>query len=338
MPECSVCLEKEAKYTCPACDARTCSVECVKRHKLRTECTGAVDPAQFVANKDLTLSLALGNRDYNYLLRLERKIQLGKTDVKAAAPSVFKRAHNPMRNAKRQKPNDDGDRRLAQVARVFPNAPQTAVKRGNTLVVLLPPGMSRASQNKSGYDKKSASFTWTVEWAPWQQAGACKPILSFRVKETLSLREAFPVSVLAHNDNVSVEPQNLHFYLDNCINTSGRERAVIALNADATLAACLENKVVLEFPKIYVTWEPEVLTAFVQPESEAYGVESDSDSSSDESSDSESDSSDSDSDEAPEETSSRPPIQPEATLPQQPEPSMPMVLQEPEEDAEPPSA
>lgn len=37
---CRVCFEKEAEYVCPGCKTRTCSLECVKKHKIDTGCTG----------------------------------------------------------------------------------------------------------------------------------------------------------------------------------------------------------------------------------------------------------------------------------------------------------
>jgi len=37
---CEICYAFEAKYRCPACERRTCSVECVRRHKEQYDCTG----------------------------------------------------------------------------------------------------------------------------------------------------------------------------------------------------------------------------------------------------------------------------------------------------------
>ena len=36
-----MCNEREARYRCPACDKQTCSVECVRKHKLNDNCTGS---------------------------------------------------------------------------------------------------------------------------------------------------------------------------------------------------------------------------------------------------------------------------------------------------------
>lgn len=40
MVQCLVCRESEAKYKCPACGMQTCSLPCVKRHKMESSCSG----------------------------------------------------------------------------------------------------------------------------------------------------------------------------------------------------------------------------------------------------------------------------------------------------------
>lgn len=315
---CSICMEKEAKYTCPACNTKTCSVECVKRHKLRLECSGEVDPTKFISNKTLSSSLALVNRDYNYLLNFERRVSLGKADIKTNARNVFKRSFSAPNPSKRQRPNTEiEDPRTEQVNRVFANAPQTSIKRENTMVIHLPSGMSRSIQNKSGFDKKAGSYIWTVEWVPVDSSGAAhKSFISFRLKERTLLWECVPLNVLqASIPNEHFAQEKLHFYLENCINTSPRRRSIIKLNPHDTLGAVLAEKVVLEYPKIYIVGNDSTWKEYVQEKDDAYSIskpdlDSDSDSSDSDSesgSDSASDSSDSesDSDEAPEETSSK---------------------------------
>lgn len=313
-------MENEAKYTCPACKAKTCSLECVKRHKLRLECSGQVDPAKFVPNKELSSSHALVNRDYNYLLKFERKILLKKEDVKLSAKNIFKRKAGGPNSNKRQRPNpESADARIAQVNRVFPNIPQVSTVRENTLVIHVPAGMSRANQNKSGFDRKAGSFIWTVEWVPVDAEGhTLKNFISYRLKENTVLRDAVPLNVLQSAiPNQAIEKGSLHFYLANCISTSTKEHSIIALDAQATLSTALAGKVVLEYPKIFVATDKLIWSEYVQEEGDAYGTRESSDSesdSSDSSADSSSDSelesgsgSDSDDDERPEESSSKPP-------------------------------
>lgn len=47
-PTCDVCTKQLPKYTCPACDKRTCSLECVKSHKETDGCTGKRPSTTFI--------------------------------------------------------------------------------------------------------------------------------------------------------------------------------------------------------------------------------------------------------------------------------------------------
>lgn len=319
---CSICLENIAKYTCPACKAQTCSATCVKRHKLHSECSGLPDPSKFVPNKDLESNSALVNRDYNYLLTLERKISLAKQDVKDGARNVFKRNANQTRNNKFQRlnsqaPEEDKDTRLELVEKFFPHKPTHSIRRKNTLVIQLPPGMSRATQNKSGYDKKSGSYIWTIDWIPVDSNGnVLNYFTSFRLKETQLLKDAIPISVLSK----FFAPQELHieefsFYLENCLKLPDISRSLFSLDPNSSLADNLKDLVILEYPRIFVIHGSNLWNEFVQTKAEVYkesenlntdtSSSSENDLTSDSSSEESSDSLDLSSDEEPEEASSK---------------------------------
>ena len=46
--KCQICKDLTAKYRCPRCDARTCSLACVKQHKIEKSCNGVKNPSEFV--------------------------------------------------------------------------------------------------------------------------------------------------------------------------------------------------------------------------------------------------------------------------------------------------
>lgn len=48
---CAICAQP-AKYTCPRCHTRTCSLPCTRTHKSTTACSGVRDRAAFVPLKD----------------------------------------------------------------------------------------------------------------------------------------------------------------------------------------------------------------------------------------------------------------------------------------------
>lgn len=45
---CEECKANPSKYKCPGCSIRSCSLPCVKAHKLRTGCTGKRNQTNFV--------------------------------------------------------------------------------------------------------------------------------------------------------------------------------------------------------------------------------------------------------------------------------------------------
>ena len=55
---CQICCHTTAKYRCPRCEIKTCSLPCVKQHKVTSGCTGERDKTAFVdiscySDKDL---------------------------------------------------------------------------------------------------------------------------------------------------------------------------------------------------------------------------------------------------------------------------------------------
>lgn len=50
---CSVCRTNKARYTCPACGVRSCSLSCVKSHKKCEGCDGIRNKASLVLKDDM---------------------------------------------------------------------------------------------------------------------------------------------------------------------------------------------------------------------------------------------------------------------------------------------
>ncbi|ABN67605.2 Box C/D snoRNA accumulation, partial [Scheffersomyces stipitis CBS 6054] len=341
---CAVCHINNFKYTCPACGIRTCCIVCVKRHKKQNECTGVVDKTKFVGRKELVESASHLNRDYNFLLNVERQIQLGKGDIKSSAKNMFKRnfnSGNSINSGNNRKSTSEDDARLATIKEVYPNDPAVVVKRQNTLVIQVPSGMTRATTNKSGYDKKSGSFIWTVEWILLGSKGeVVSQFLSYKLKEHLILGDAVPMNILNNSksektktinneekhkgeqqyNKIDIDKSQLNLYIDNVLSSDKSQRSVLVLDKQMTIAEALKDKVVLEYPTFFITTSEKVIENAVVSIEEAYKIkknveesesgshESDSDSSSNssESSDSDSSSESSDEDDGPEEESSRP--------------------------------
>lgn len=92
---CTICHENQAKYTCPACGIKTCSLVCYKEHQEERECSGKVDSNRYLNRDELAADPVHLNRDYNFLTLVDRLIQVGKEDITKSAKNVFKRKdHN----------------------------------------------------------------------------------------------------------------------------------------------------------------------------------------------------------------------------------------------------
>ncbi|KAI5960885.1 BCD1 [Candida theae] len=324
--DCKICQQNQAKYTCPACNTKTCSLTCYKTHKDRDSCTGKVDTTKFIQKSELTDNPTHLNRDYNYLLNVDRSIHLSKEDIKQKARNILKRSKQESRpDRKRFRSNEaENDKRRLRVSQIFTQNPTVVVKRDNTMIIQVAPGMQRALSNKTGYDKKSNAFTWTVEWILLDQTGSAEifKFLSYRLNESLSLNKAVPLNVLKNHGLTEVD--SLTFYLRNVTNTP--PNSVIELDNEQSISSVLKDKIVIEYPTIYVSANKETMASRVVDAAQAYEPESipsdsgSSDSSPDSSSESSSGEessddddddnceSDSDSDSGPEESSAKPSV------------------------------
>jgi len=78
-PQCAVCQQAVAKYRCPACDLRSCSLACASAHKRSTGCTGKRPVAKFVAPvKAFTDELVM--RDFGFLSEVDAAVDRASRD------------------------------------------------------------------------------------------------------------------------------------------------------------------------------------------------------------------------------------------------------------------
>lgn len=63
--KCAICFENRKKYTCPACETKTCSLSCYKAHKEKLNCRGTLQIRKFIKKKDMSLKTL--RRDQRYI-------------------------------------------------------------------------------------------------------------------------------------------------------------------------------------------------------------------------------------------------------------------------------
>lgn len=125
---CEMCMKDDARYKCPACSARTCSLECVRGHKSRKQCDG-VRKHEFVPVSEFTDTHM--HQDISFLSRVK--------DVAFSSSRTFAKAPYPS-------PKRGGLRKALRKAYEWKE---------------LPEGMSRRNENQTHI--KNACIFWTVK-------------------------------------------------------------------------------------------------------------------------------------------------------------------------------
>ncbi|KAL4421032.1 hypothetical protein ABPG77_007507 [Micractinium sp. CCAP 211/92] len=134
-PRCQVCSQAAAKYCCPRCDKRTCSLECVKAHKDASGCSGKRDRTAFVGRAEFDERTFLS--DYRFL-----------EEVKLA-DDVAKRSKPPAPKLE-----------LPQFLQTL----QYQARRRGVQLHILSPGMEKRRTNTTRYDGRMQTLQWHVEW------------------------------------------------------------------------------------------------------------------------------------------------------------------------------
>ncbi|GFR69814.1 LOW QUALITY PROTEIN: box C/D snoRNA protein 1-like [Elysia marginata] len=140
--KCQVCCFAAAKYRCPRCEKQTCSLPCVKQHKISSGCSGERDKTAFVdmslySDKDLL-------NDYRFLEDAERKL---------FSNSSFLSGNR--RQGPRFSPYHLGKR-----CKFLMNA---AYKRGISLS-FVHPALSKNKANTSFFTISTDTIEWHVDW------------------------------------------------------------------------------------------------------------------------------------------------------------------------------
>ncbi len=156
------------------------------------------------------------------------------------------------------------------------------IAQRGALVLKAPPGMSRALQNKSKWDNRHKCLLWTVEWVLENGSrvfGNCQetrtiteafinavgrrrmePQQGRDSKPTFNAQDVTTKSPITDERNSSVESVRhekstsiigSHFYLHRP-NLPSNIRCVIPLQPDAVIKDVIQNRVLNEFPTIFV--------------------------------------------------------------------------------------
>lgn len=130
---CQVCGKNISKYTCPACDIKTCSVDCIKRHKKETGCTGVKLKTSFVPLEKMNSQMLIKDCA---LLDEARSAVIDATSKKFP-----------------KKSKTDWQKLL-----------DSQCQKSGITIHFLPRLMTRAVENKTRYLKKEDTIYWTCRF------------------------------------------------------------------------------------------------------------------------------------------------------------------------------
>jgi hypothetical protein len=186
MEMCDSCSSGDAKYCCPGCGRRTCSLACVRAHKIKYECSGlkGVPTSPVAADTGVKYSEDLFFKDYNFL----ESVCSYTSNLSSKTPSLDSPVENDALSRCEDSVVEPRQRVFKRIQRIGKLAE----------LVALPATFSRSKQNRtrlvsSGANKESVSeeselvpeeksarrarISWTIDLLDFK---------SRRVLETLS--------------------------------------------------------------------------------------------------------------------------------------------------------
>lgn len=291
-PLCEICKLNESKYTCPRCSLHTCSLNCFKQHKVEKSCSGVSDASlgtrdTYINKSDL--NKADVQRDYNFLIKLNRSLELTKR----------KKDDNKI-----LMPNKRTNRSRTQLQQ------RSMISLRGAKVKKVPFGMERGKINKSG--GKANNWFWTVEWLLIDSNfNILQKYIRYKSNEISKIKDLVPQGWIDKNEDGSMESYQI------LLKNMDKKNSFFDIDKEMKLSDAVMGRTIIEFPTFYITKESieqkKSIEIILNPlnNSEPSTTSSESSSnSSDSDSESESNSSDSnsDSDSPPEESSSKQPI------------------------------
>ncbi|XP_041774402.1 box C/D snoRNA protein 1-like [Anopheles merus] len=221
---CEACSANAAKYTCPRCDVKTCSMECLNIHKAELKCNGIRDRTKYIPLVKMT-KMDLMN-DYYFLEDCTKFVQNRKRDQRKRFTCLQKNL--PIHMMRLQ---------------------QAALDRGIALKFML--------QNFSKRQKKYILIEWcfpqTNENYVYIDKHICEDSKLCDIVDTYlqpSSKHIIPgVNKLANYQARGVAGVSLLLKAEGVQQSYDR---VTLLNIHDTLRESLQGKTIVEYPTIYV--------------------------------------------------------------------------------------
>ncbi|KAM0322970.1 hypothetical protein ACHAQA_009069 [Verticillium albo-atrum] len=182
---CAICHIQTPKYKCPACDIRTCSLPCTRRHKAWSSCSGIRDATAYVPRAKLKTPAGV-DHDYNFLHGIERAVQRSEREIVEERGLLAENELRPIevRSVQWRRQKDGSKKKVlvtevlrnggggagggsGGIAGVRPDVSKQMKRRLATFGINMrraPTGMVRQKENGTNVHKASGRIHWQVEW------------------------------------------------------------------------------------------------------------------------------------------------------------------------------
>lgn len=272
------------KYRCPRCFTLTCSLRCATLHKRRAPCNGVRDPTKYLPRSALATAKGI-DRDYNYLTSLERA--LDSADRDAAHRGIVLSSHDTdgvstTRPQSLQKGEAPLQVALERSGVIISRAPKgmTRDKSNNThwhkkrrcivwtVEWILADGtvaIKECAEDRPISEVYSSTFAPPAKEPETNRAK--KRRRKMQKRELESAGSGPPVEAVTEafdndkDDEGATRPEtkqtdqstqpDFAFYLHSP-SLPNKNKVLSPLAPDATLSASLRNRLILEFPTIYI--------------------------------------------------------------------------------------
>ncbi|PBP18808.1 hypothetical protein BUE80_DR010490 [Diplocarpon rosae] len=159
---CTICHIEPPIYTCPRCFLPTCSLDCSKRHKIRSMCDGIRDPTVYRPISEVATPWGL-DHDYNFLHGIETRISRSE---KVLIEDLELVTEQELERARAGETEEAYARRTGKKTRELPGQAciERVLKEERIRIIKAPKGMRRNKENATNWHRKHKHINWQVEW------------------------------------------------------------------------------------------------------------------------------------------------------------------------------
>lgn len=275
---CDVCERAESRYTCPRCETKSCSLACVKKHKVDRDCDGKRTRTAFIDIRDFEDADVV--RDYRFLEEVGAEGDRAKRwrptfgedgesgvgGVGAGEPTSAASGRRADGGGKGRGGRGQGGGARNHARRALDALKAKCAERG-VEVRFMANGMARRRTNTTYHYRKRDELHWRLEWI-FHVGDARIARIDEKVPETALLRDVYAAHVkemtLAIDDKTNMHPFKLPVDAENLndesigfvlvaekFDTPANAKLWHAISLQSTVADALRGKTVLEFPTFH---------------------------------------------------------------------------------------